>query len=54
MRKFEISMKVAFKGDPEELKKLEHHVEYFVNLDEYPEIEKVYDVKVEEVKEGEK
>ena len=50
MKEFEISMKVAFNGDLEELKKLEHHIEYLINLDEYPEIEKVYDVKVKELK----
>lgn len=32
----------------EEIKKLEHHVEYLLNLEEYPEIESVYGVKVEE------
>jgi hypothetical protein len=32
----------------EELKKLEHHAEYLLNLEEYPEIKSVYGVKVEE------
>jgi hypothetical protein len=32
----------------EEIKKLEHHAEYLLNLEEYPEIESVYGVKVEE------
>ena len=35
----------------EEIKKIEHHAEYLLNLDEYPEIISVYDVKVEEEKE---
>jgi hypothetical protein len=33
----------------EELKKLEHHAEYLLNLEAYPGIECVYGVKVEEV-----
>lgn len=32
----------------EEIKKLEHHAEYLLDLDNYPEIESVYGVKVEE------
>lgn len=34
----------------EEIKKLEHHVDYLLNLEEYPEIKSVYGVKVEEEK----
>lgn len=34
----------------EEIKKLEHHVDYILNLDEYPEIKSVHNVKVEEEK----
>ena len=33
----------------EEIKKLEHHADYLLNLDEYPEINSVYGVKVEEI-----
>lgn len=32
----------------EEVKKLEHHMEYLLNLDEYPEIKCVYGVTVTE------
>lgn len=32
----------------EEIKKIEHHAEYLLNLEEYPEIKSVYGVKVEE------
>ena len=35
----------------EEIKKLEHHAEYLLSLDEYPEIKSVYGVRVEEVEE---
>lgn len=35
----------------EEIKRLEHHAEYLLNLEEYPEIKSVYGVKVEEEKE---
>lgn len=34
--------------DIEEIKKLEHHIEYLLNLEEYPEIKNIYNVKVEE------
>jgi hypothetical protein len=34
----------------EEIKKLEHHVDYLLNLEEYPEIKSVYGVEVEEEK----
>ena len=34
----------------EEIKKLEHHVDYLLNLDEYPEIKSVYGVEVKEEK----
>lgn len=37
-------------GNFDEIKKMEHHAEYFLNLDEYPEIESVYGVKVEKTK----
>lgn len=36
-------------GKAEELKKLEHHADYLLNLEEYPEIQSVYGVSVEEV-----
>lgn len=33
----------------EEIKKLEHHAEYLLDLENYPEIKSVSDVKVVEV-----
>lgn len=30
----------------EEIKKIEHHADYFLDSDEYPEIKSVFDVKV--------
>lgn len=33
----------------EEIKKFEHHADYLLNLNEYPEINSVYGVKVEEI-----
>ena len=33
----------------EEIKKLEHHVDYLLDLENYPEIKSVSDVKVTEV-----
>lgn len=32
------------------MKKLEHHAEYLLNLEEYPEIRSVSDVEVKELK----
>lgn len=40
---------VPNEDDIEELKRLEHHVEYLLDLDSYPEIESVYGVVVETV-----
>ena len=34
----------------DEIKKIEHHAEFLLDLDSYPEIKSVYGVKVEEVK----
>ena len=36
--------------DAQGLKQLEHHADYILNLDEYPEIESVYGVKVQVLK----
>lgn len=35
--------------DIEEIKKLEHHADYLLDLDSYPEISSVYGVTVETV-----
>lgn len=49
MKKVKVTMYFEVnENDIEEIKKLEHHVEYLLNLEEYPEIESVYGVKVEE------
>lgn len=53
MPKLKVTMylDVPNKADVEEIKKIEHHVDYLLNLDEYPEIESVFDVSIEEVNE---
>lgn len=33
-----------------DIKKIEHHADYFLDLDSYPEIKSVYGVKVKEEK----
>lgn len=49
MKKVKITMCFEIEENAmEEIKKLEHHVEYLLNLEEYPEIISVYGVKVEE------
>lgn len=54
----EIKMKVAVFADEEEmddilaeLKKLEHHIEYLVNTEDYPEINSIWGVQVNEIDE---
>lgn len=47
--KVKIEMFVDIEADKmEELKRIEHHAEYLLNLEEYPEIKTVYGVKVTE------
>lgn len=49
MKKVKITMYVDVEENClEEIKKLERHADYLLNLDEYPEIHSVYGVKVEE------
>lgn len=57
-RTFEIKMKVALVGDDDEiesivdsLKRIEHHIENFVDVDGWPELDTIWDVRVEELKE---
>ena len=53
-RSFEITLKVDVTGENEqeldeaenEIRKLEHHAEYFLDLDDYPEVKCIYDVNV--------
>ena len=49
MQKVKVTMyfDVPNESDVEEIKKIEHHADYILNLDEYPEIESVYGVSVE-------
>ena len=47
---FSIKMKV-WDSAWEELKELEHHADYLLSLDEWPEIETIYDCKVEKLEE---
>lgn len=50
MKKVKVTMYFEVEDDAiEEMKKLEHHADYLLNLDEYPEIKSVYGVEVEEI-----
>lgn len=42
---FKIKMTVL-KGAEHEIKKLEHHADYLLDLNNYPEIQSVHDAKV--------
>lgn len=47
-----VKLEMCFEIDDEsldEIKKLEHHADYLLNLAEYPEIKSVYALKVTEV-----
>lgn len=49
IRPINVELKIQMKVKPggyDEIKKLEHHIEYLLDLDNYPEIETVYGVKV--------
>lgn len=42
-----IEMNIDINGDDfDEIKKIEHHADYLLNLDDYPEIKSVFNVKV--------
>ena len=45
-------MNVSDKG-AKTLKKLEHHADWLLDLESWPEIKSVFDCKIEEVKENE-
>lgn len=47
--KFEICMRIGKDAFPR-LKKLEHHAEYLLDLENWPEIESVYGCKVQEIR----
>ena len=47
--KIEMSLDIE-DGTFEEFKKIEHHAEYLLNLEEYPEIKSVYEVSVKKDK----
>ena len=49
MRKVKVTMYFEIEETAmEEMKKLEHHADYILDLEAYPEIKSVYDVQVEE------
>lgn len=51
MKKVNVTMTVVLKDGEEidEIKRWEHHIEYVMDLNEYPEIAYVKDVKVTEM-----
>lgn len=50
MRKVKVTMYFEIEETAmEEMKKLEHHADYILDLEEYPEIKSVYGVQVEEI-----
>lgn len=52
MKVIKLEMFLAVEDEAvEEIKKVEHHVEYLIDLDNYPEINSVFGVKVEQVEE---
>lgn len=48
--KVKVTMTVVLndKADVEEIKKWEHHIDYAIDMDGYPEIDHIENVKVEE------
>jgi hypothetical protein len=50
MKKVKVTMTVVLndKADVEEIKKWEHHIDYAIDMDGYPEIDHIENVKVEE------
>ena len=50
MKKVKVTMTVVLNDDAdvEEIKKWEHHIDYVMDTDDYPEINHIVDVKVEE------
>lgn len=50
MEKVKVTMTVVLndKADVEEIKKWEHHIDYAIDMDSYPKIDHIENVKVEE------
>lgn len=50
MKKVKVTMTVVLNDDAdvEEIKRWEHHIDYAIDMDSYPEIDHIEDVKVEE------
>ena len=50
MKKVKVTMTVVLndKADVEEIKKWEHHIDYAIDMDSYPEIDHIENVKIEE------
>lgn len=51
-KEIKLTMNLTIDADSlDELKRLEHHIEELLDLDNWPEIKSVYGVEVEEIKE---
>ena len=52
MKKVKVTMTVVLNdnADVKEIKKWEHHIDYAIDMDSYPEIEQIENVKHEEKK----
>ena len=49
MKKVKVTMTVVLNdADVEEIKRWEHHIDYAIDMDSYPEIHHIENVKVEE------
>jgi len=50
MKKVKVTMTVVLndEADIEEIKKWEHHIDYAIDMDSYPEIDHIENVKIEE------
>ena len=53
MKKLKVTMAVVLnnEADVKEIKKWEHHIEYAIDMDSYPEINHIEDVRVNEASE---
>lgn len=51
MKELKVEMTVVLNDDADEseIKKWEHHIDYAINMSEYPEIHHIEDVKINEV-----
>lgn len=51
MKEVKVEMTVVLKNDEdiEAIKKWEHHIDYAIDLNSYPEIDNIHSVKVTEV-----